>query len=97
MTNPSRGNLSTGPGFQEREAEHLRIRSTLMSELRKLMKERDLTPEEAARLFGVTQPRILNLVHGRIELFAIDHLVDMMAAAGIQVDVVFSTLQPGVA
>jgi predicted XRE-type DNA-binding protein len=35
----------------------------------------------------VTQPRISDLVRGRIDLFSIDGLVDMLARAGIKVDV----------
>jgi len=88
---PSSGNVFTDLGFGEDEAEHLRIRSTLMSAVHKLIEDRNLTQAEAAKFFGVTQPRISNLVRGRIDLFSIDTLVDMLARAGIHVDVVFST------
>lgn len=94
---PSGGNVFADLGFSDEEAEHLRIRSTLMSAAHKLIDERGLTQAEAARLFGVTQPRISNLVRGRIDLFSIDTLVDMLARAGVQVDVVFSTLRRGAA
>ena len=94
---PSSGNVFTDLGFSDEEAEHLRLRSTLMIEVRKLIEERKLTQAEAAKLFGVTQPRISNLVRGRIDLFSIDTLVGMLARAGIQVDVVFSTAHKGAA
>lgn len=94
---PSSGNVFADLGFSAEEAEHLRVRSILMSAVRKLIEERDLTQAEAARLFGVSQPRISNLVRGRIDLFSIDTLVDMLARAGIQVDVVFSELHRGAA
>ena len=45
--------------------------------------ERGLTQTRAARLFGVTQPRVSDLVRGRIELFSIDALVEMLGRAGI--------------
>jgi len=74
---PSSGNVFTDLGFGEDEAEHLRIRSTLMIEVRKLIEARKLTQGEAAKLMGVTQPRISDLVRGRIDLFSIDALVGM--------------------
>lgn len=93
----SSGNVFTDLGFSEAEAEHLRIRSTLMIGVRKLIEDRQLTQAEAAKLFGVTQPRISNLVRGRIDLFSIDTLVDMLARAGIHVEVVFSATRQGAA
>lgn len=90
---PSSGNVFADLGFSSAEAEHLRLRSTLMSAVRKLIEDRGLTQGEAAKLFGVTQPRISNLVRGRIDLFSIDTLVDMLARAGIHVDVMLSEEQ----
>ena len=94
---PSSGNVFRDLGFAEDEAEHLRVRSTLMIAVRKLIEERSLTQAEAAKLFGVTQPRISNLVRGRIDLFSIDTLIDMLARAGIHVDLVVSTARQGAA
>lgn len=81
------GNLFRDLGFSAEEAEHLRIRSELMIRLSELIRERDLTQAQAARLFGVTQPRVSDLVRGRIERFSIDTLVDMLAHGGIEVGV----------
>jgi predicted XRE-type DNA-binding protein len=94
---PSSGNVFTDLGFDEEEAEHLRIRSTLMIAVRKLIEERKLTQAGAAKLMGVTQPRISDLVRGRIDLFSIDALVGMLARAGIHVEVVLSTARQGAA
>ena len=44
-----------------------------------------LTQEEAARRFGVTQPRINDLLRGKIEKFSLDALVNMLAKAGLRV------------
>ena len=93
----SSGNVFTDLGFDEDKAEHLRLRSTLMIELRKLIEDRKLTQAGAAKLSGVTQPRISNLVRGRIDLFSIDTLVSMLARAGIHVDVVLSSARKGTA
>lgn len=91
---PSSGNVFQDLGFDEAEAQHLRLRSTLMSELRKLIQDRELTQAAAAEVFGVSQPRVSNLVRGRIDLFSLDTLVDMLARAGVRVDVVLSTPGP---
>jgi predicted XRE-type DNA-binding protein len=44
-----------------------------------------LTQAEAAKIFGMTQPRISNLMRGKIDLFGMDMLVNMLAAAGLRV------------
>ena len=84
----SSGNVFRDLGFPEEEAAHLRLRSLLMIELRKLIAARGLTQKEAAALFGVTQPRVSDLVRGKIALFSLDTLVDMLAHAGARVELV---------
>jgi predicted XRE-type DNA-binding protein len=83
----SSGNIFKDLGFSAEEAEHLKIRSDLMVHLRKLIEARGLTQAEAAALFGVTQPRISDLVRGKIDVFSIDTLVTMLACAGVKVKV----------
>jgi predicted XRE-type DNA-binding protein len=46
-----------------------------------------LSQTEAAKVFGVTQPRISNLMRGKIEVFGLDMLVNMLSAAGLRVTV----------
>lgn len=84
----SSGNIFRDLGFSPDEAEHLKIRSTLMIQIRKLLETRRLTQAAAAELFGVSQPRISDLVRGKIDLFSIDTLVDMLANAGVRVSLV---------
>jgi predicted XRE-type DNA-binding protein len=45
-----------------------------------------MTQAQAAKKFGVTQPRISDLMRGKIDLFAIDTLVNMLGAAGLHMD-----------
>jgi predicted XRE-type DNA-binding protein len=82
---PSSGNVYLDLGFSPEEAENLKIRSALMISIRKLIEGRNLKQSEAAELFGVTQPRISDLVRGKVELFSIDGLVNMLAHAGLRV------------
>jgi predicted XRE-type DNA-binding protein len=83
----SSGNVFRDLGFTEADAENLRIRSELMARLRKVIEEGGLTQARAARLLGVSQPRVSDLVRGRIELFSIDALVNLLARAGLRVTV----------
>jgi len=84
----SSGNVFRDLGFGTQEAENLRVRSELMIQIRKLIEQRRLTQAGAAKVFGVTQPRVSDLVRGRIDLFSIDTLVKMLAQAGVQVRLV---------
>ena len=84
----SSGNVFRDLGFGTQEAENLRVRSELMIQIRKLIEQRRLTQAGAAKVFGVTQPRVSDLVRGRIDLFSIDMLVKMLAQAGVQVRLV---------
>ncbi len=74
------GNIFADLGFAPEEAENLKMRSLLMTELRRAIG--DLPQHEAATLLGITQPRVSHLTRGRIDLFTIDTLVNMLAHAG---------------
>jgi len=59
-----------------------------MIRLSKLIETRGLTQAQAADLFGVTQPRISDLVRGKIDRFSIDTLIAMLGHAGVRVQIV---------
>jgi predicted XRE-type DNA-binding protein len=67
------------------KAENLKLRSSLMLALTRHIKSQGLTQAQAAKLFGVTQPRISNLIHGKIDAFGLDMLVKMATAAGMRI------------
>lgn len=71
-------------GFPQPEAENLLLRAQLMSEIREAA--RGMTQSEAAKLFGVTQPRVNDLLRGKIDKFSLDALVNMLAKAGMRVE-----------
>jgi predicted XRE-type DNA-binding protein len=84
----STGNVFRDLGFSREEAENLKIRTDLMIQLSKLIEARRLTQARAADLFGVTQPRVSDLVRGKIDRFSIDTLVAMLGHAGVRVQIV---------
>ncbi len=69
------------------EAENMKLRSELMMALHRHIAQTGMSQSQAAKLFGVTQPRVSDLMRGKINLFGIDALVNMAAAAGLQVEV----------
>jgi predicted XRE-type DNA-binding protein len=83
----SSGNVFEDLGFSKQEAENLKVRSVLMAGIRRIIEAEEITQTEAAKRFGVTQPRISDLVRGKIELFSIDALINMLAAAGHHVEI----------
>lgn len=83
----SSGNVFRDLGFSEKAADNLRIRSELMDAIAALIARRGLTQAGAAKIFGVSQPRVSDLTRGKIDLFTIDALVDMLAKAGCKVAV----------
>ena len=78
----SSGNVFADLGFEPEEAENLRLRAQLLVELEKTLDARVRTQAEAARLLGVQQPRISDIVRGRVERFSLDALVNMLAKLG---------------
>jgi predicted XRE-type DNA-binding protein len=84
----SSGNTFKDLGFSEREAQGLIVRSDLMIEILKIIKVRSLTQVQAAKLFGVTQPRVSDLARGKIDLFSVDSLINMLSCAGVRVKLV---------
>lgn len=87
----SSGNVFQDLGFPAEEAENLRLRADLMIQLTKLIQKRGFTQARAARLLGVTQPRISDLTRGKIDRFSIDALVEMLGHAGVRVSIVVKT------
>jgi len=82
---PADGNVFADLGFPPEEAENLKVRAQLMRELRSLIA--DVTQVGAARLLGISQPRVSDLKRGKIGLFTIDALVNMLGHAGVRLRV----------
>lgn len=68
------------------EAENMKLRSVLMMALKDHIVRVGLSQSQAAKLFSVTQPRVSDLMRGKINLFTIDALVNMVVAAGLHVE-----------
>ena len=72
------------------EAENMRLRSALLIALSQRIETEGWTQKDAAARLGVTQPRVSDLIRGKIDLFSLDALVNMVSAAGLHVDMTVS-------
>ena len=64
----------------------MKLRSTLMMAIKGHITEAGINQAEAAKKLGVTQPRISDLMRGKIHLFGLEALVNMAAAAGLHIE-----------
>lgn len=69
-------------------AANLKIRASLMRAVEEELDKKNLTQAKAAKLLGVSQPRISDLKRGKMHLFTIDVLVNMLARLGKPVSLV---------
>jgi predicted XRE-type DNA-binding protein len=69
------------------EAANLRMRAALMKQIADLVRSKGWTQTEAAERCGITQPRMNDLLRGRISRFSLDALVNLAAALGSRVTV----------
>jgi predicted XRE-type DNA-binding protein len=69
------------------EALNMKLRSELMMQIRQSIEANGWTQKKAAKQLGVTQPRISDLLRGKIDLFSLDMLVNMLASMGEEVEI----------
>ena len=68
------------------EAANMKARAELMRAIAEHVRSSGMTQAEAAKTLGVTQPRISDLMRGKVDVFSIDTLVNMLAAAEIKLE-----------
>ncbi|BAT57776.1 hypothetical protein GJW-30_1_00286 [Variibacter gotjawalensis] len=86
MKNKSFANVWDAIEKAPAQAENMKLRSKLMMALEAHIKTQGWTQAEAAEHLGVTQPRVSDLLRGKINLFALDTLVNMLVSAGLHVE-----------
>jgi predicted XRE-type DNA-binding protein len=67
------------------DAANMRARSALMIAMRSKIESWNVNQTEAARRLGLTQPRLNNLMRGRIDKFSLDALINLADPAGLAV------------
>jgi predicted XRE-type DNA-binding protein len=81
----SSGNVFRDLGFPREEAEHLIIRADLLLQLQKTIAGRGLKQSDIAKILRVSQPRISDLLRGRLHLFSTDTVIEMLIRLGVRV------------
>ena len=76
------GNVFSDVGFPPEEAAILQMRADLMIDLRKLIKAKKLTQVKAAKLLGISQSRVSDLIRGKWERFSLEMLITLAAQGG---------------
>lgn len=79
----SSGNVFTDLGFPPEEAAILAMRADLMAQLRLAVEKRDWTQVEAAKVLGISQSRVSDLMRGKWDKFSLDMLVTLATRAGL--------------
>jgi predicted XRE-type DNA-binding protein len=79
------GNVFIDLGFPPDEAAILQMRADLMADLRKLIKAKKLTQVKAAKILGISQSRVSDLIRGKWERFSLEMLITLATRAGIRV------------
>jgi len=85
MTVKSSGNVFADLGFDAEEATNLKLRSQLMIEVDKALIEKQMTQQAAAKALGISQPRVSDLIRGKVDKFTIDMLVNILTKLGHKV------------
>ncbi|MEO5335181.1 MAG: helix-turn-helix domain-containing protein [Magnetococcus sp. YQC-5] len=80
------GNVFLDLGFPPEEAEVLAMRADLMTRLSIMIRDRGLTQQAAAKMLGVKQSRLSDLVRGKFDRFSLDTLVTFAIRAGMHVE-----------
>jgi len=81
----SSGNIFRDLGFPPHEASVMLLRAQLAEALRSWMEREELTQAQAAKRLGITQPRMSEIVRGKVELLSLDYLAGLCAKAGLEV------------
>jgi predicted XRE-type DNA-binding protein len=81
----SSGNVFQDLGLPPHEAAVMLLRAELAEALRRWMERRKLTQAEAARHLGIAQPRVSEIVRGKVQLLSLDYLAGLCAKAGIAI------------
>lgn len=73
-------------GFDRNQAANLALRAEMMDTLIAEIEKKGLTQVQAAKALGVSQPRISDLMGGKMHLFSIDTLITFLSALGLRVE-----------
>ncbi|MEX2466028.1 MAG: helix-turn-helix transcriptional regulator [Gemmatimonadota bacterium] len=83
---PADGNIFADLGFED--AEELKAKAELVIQIIQIIEERGLKQVEAAEIMGVDQPKVSQLVRGKLDGFSMERLYRFLNAFGMDVEIV---------
>ena len=89
----SSGNVFKDIGFSDEEAANLMARTDLMLQIKIIVKERQLTQVEAAKILKVRQPRVAEIMAMKIQDYSVDTLLKYLARLGKKVNMSFTDME----
>jgi len=65
-----------------------RVRAQVMSRIAEILKERGLTQKKAAKILGIPQSKISCLMNGKLSMFSLEHLFELLNALDRDVEII---------
>lgn len=82
-----RGGINVFADLGLPDAENHFVKAQLVSRMMDIMKERKLTQTETAKIIGIAQPDVSNLIHGRFRGYSIDRLMGFLVTLDQDVEI----------
>jgi predicted XRE-type DNA-binding protein len=79
------GNVFADLGLAD--AEKLKIKTGLVIEIRKAMRSRGLTQQDAAKRMGITQPKVSDMMRGNFTNLSERKLMDCLTRLGYDIEI----------
>lgn len=86
-THITRGNVFDDLGFSPEEAAALKLKTDLHSEIIKIVRERKLSPKKLEKILDQPQPRISELLCGKISKMSAEKLVGYLSLLRVSVNI----------
>lgn len=80
------GSVYADLGFKNYE--EMETKSNLVMEISKVIKKKKLTQTQAAKIFGISQPKLSELLNGRFRGYSIERLIHFLNEIGQDVDII---------
>ena len=90
---PADGNIFETLGFPDAEA--LKAKAELVIQIIQIIEERGLKQVEAAEIMGVDQPKVSQLVNGKLDGFSMERLYRFLNALGMDIEIVVKPIPKG--
>ncbi len=82
-------------GFNEQEAMTLKVKSDLHGKILDVVEKRRIKPRDLEKILNVPQPRVSELLRGKMSSFSIEKLLSYLDKMGIEASISFKNRKAG--